>query len=69
MPSVASAKLINNNGDPEEIEKLRKNIMPKREIRKVVFSDSETDLSMIEENFNERDYRIEAGEMKPRRGE
>ena len=42
--------------------------MPKREIRKVIFSDSETDLSMIEENFNERDYRIEAGEMKPRRG-
>ena len=68
MATVASAKLLTNKGDPEEIEKLRKGIMPKREVRKVIFSDSETDLSQIEENFNERDVRIEAGEMKPRRG-
>ena len=42
--------------------------MPKRAIRKVVFSDSVSDLSQIEENFNERDVRIAAGEMKPRKG-
>lgn len=68
MISVASVKLLNNNGDSEDIEKLKKGIMPKREIRKVLFSDSESDLSKIEENFNERDDRIAAGEMKPRKG-
>ena len=39
--------------------------MKKRSIRKVLFDDD--NLSDLEENFNERDDRIEAGEMKPRK--
>ena len=34
----------------------------------VLQDDLSEDLSMIEENFNERDMRIEAGEMRPRKG-
>ena len=38
-----------------------------RELRKVVLRDDVSDLSKLEENFNERDDRIMAGEMKPRK--
>jgi hypothetical protein len=63
---VTSGKLIKS----QELEKesnIRKNVMRKRSIRKVLLSDEVFDLSEIEENFNDRDYRIEAGEMKPRK--
>ena len=36
-------------------------------MRQIVLEDDVKDLDKIEENFNERDWRIEAGEMKPRR--
>ena len=36
-------------------------------MRKAVLGDDISDLSKIEENFNERDDRILAGEMKPRK--
>jgi hypothetical protein len=64
---IAEAKLL-QKGDTEEIDKIHKKIMPKKEIRKVLFSDCESDLSLIEANFNERDARIAAGEMLPRKG-
>ena len=35
--------------------------------RQIVLEDDVKDLHKMEENFNERDQRIEAGEMKPRR--
>lgn len=36
-------------------------------MRQIVLNEDVKDLHNIEENFNERDDRIEAGEMKPRR--
>lgn len=36
-------------------------------MRQIVLEDDVKDLHKMEENFNERDQRIEAGEMKPRR--
>ena len=36
-------------------------------MRRLVLSEHITELSDLEENFNERDARIEAGDMKPRR--
>jgi hypothetical protein len=39
----------------------------KRSLRKILFKNENVDLSDLEENFNERDARIRAGEMKPRK--
>ena len=41
--------------------------MSPQEVRQIVLRDDISDLEKIEENFNERDPRIVAGEMRPRK--
>lgn len=41
--------------------------MSPREVRQIVVRDDISDLEKVEENFNERDPRIIAGDMKPRK--
>tara|TARA_B110000285_G_C15014065_1_gene558030 strand:- start:781 stop:1119 length:339 start_codon:yes stop_codon:yes gene_type:complete len=52
-----------NEGD----RMLKKNMRRRSMRRKVIQEDLSEDISAIEDNFNERDVRIKAGEMKPRR--
>ena len=55
------------DGDIELYDQIDENNVKKRDMRRLVLSQDITELSDLEENFNERDARIEAGDMKPRR--
>ena len=64
--AVARYKLY-KYGDWEKGDLIKDALCRKRSVRKAVLDEDISDLSKIEENFNERDVRIKAGEMKPRK--
>ena len=63
---MAAHKSINNS-DLTSYLGIENGSLHKRKARKIFFSADIEQLSDLEENFNERDSRILAGEMKPRR--
>ena len=63
------AETLSYKKNSQKSELIRNKCARKRSARKLVIQeDISDDLSMVEENFNERDLRIQAGEMKPRKG-
>ena len=64
--AMAQHKLV-QDGQVELYDQIDENKVKKRDMRRLVLSEDITELSDLEENFNERNARIEAGDMKPRR--
>lgn len=62
---MARFNLVKRN-NPQKAELVKDGMVRSRSVRKAVLADDISDLSKVEENFNERDDRIKAGEMKPR---
>ena len=62
MENIAQAKLMNEL-KIEKMKLIELKKVDKREIRKVVLSDSISNLSLVENNFAERDARLKAGEL------
>ena len=62
---MARFNLVKRN-NPQKAELIKDGMVRSRSVRKAVLADDISDLSKVEENFNERDDRIKAGEMKPR---
>ena len=64
--SMAKSKMFEKNQFDKGVD-VWNNKLKSRELRQIVLEDDVKDLKQVEENFNERDDRIEAGDMRPRR--
>lgn len=62
MDQIAKAKLYTSQQGNKALQ-IENNLVPKKDIRKIVLKDSISNLSLLENNFNERDARIQAGEQ------